>query len=366
MEFADESEIALSISKGVSSPSSVNPDLLSRKVTKRKPLASVSEMLDGIRKCDRVVLAQAITLVESNNLKHYEIAQELVQACLPFAGNSIRIGITGVPGAGKSTLIESFGLHLCEKHQRKIAVLAVDPSSKKSGGSILGDKTRMSGLAARQDVFIRPSPSTCALGGVADKTRETMLLCEAAGYDTLLIETVGVGQSEITVHGMVDFFLLLMISGAGDELQGIKRGIMEMADGIVITKADGKNINAAESARTQYQNAVHYFPRTIQAWSPRVLTASATENKGMQGIWEMILEFESTLRKQNVWESKRAEQLKAWMQDSIAQSLKHDFYEHPSVKEGYGELETQVLQAKLSPFQAARKLLDHYLNGQKP
>jgi LAO/AO transport system kinase len=298
--------------------------------------------------------------VESSLPRHQEIAQELIHRCLPYSGNSIRLGITGVPGAGKSTFIESFGTRLHDYYKRNIAVLAIDPSSQVTGGSILGDKTRMTELSMRENVFIRPSPSSCSLGGVTQKTRETVLICEAAGFDTILIETVGVGQSETAVHGMVDFFLLLMLAGAGDELQGIKRGIMEMADGIAITKADGSNVNKAKLARIEYQNALHLFPPNPWHWTPRVVTTSALEREGIDDVWQMVIDFEAKLKEGAYWQGRRKDQLHSWMTESIHQNLLQDFHQNLAVQEEYSDLERDVVLGKLSPFQAAKRLVEKY------
>ncbi len=357
-------EFSLNVVEGVERPPTVNPYLRRRPAA--RTLTRVEDYVEGIRAGDRVVLARAITLVESQNPGHRALAEQVVQACLPASGRSIRIGITGVPGVGKSTFIESLGVHLHDAVGRKVAVLAVDPSSQRSKGSILGDKTRMEELGKRADVFIRPSPSASSLGGVAEKTRETVLLCEAAGFDTLLIETVGVGQSETTVHGMVDFFLLLMLAGAGDELQGIKRGIMEMADGLVITKADGDNALKAERARVEYQTALHLFPANPLGWTPRTLTCSSVENRGIPAIWEMIAEYEALLKADGHWDAKRREQVREWMRDSIFQSLEHDFYEDVAVRERLGSSEAEVVAGTLSPFQAARELLALYHRARLP
>lgn len=354
-EFAAQSEIALGIAKGIEAPSIVNPNI--GNVVRKKREISVDEYVEGIRSGNRTLLARAITLVESGLPKHQEIAQELIHRCLPLSGKSIRLGITGVPGAGKSTFIESFGMRLHGHFGRKIAVLAIDPSSQVSGGSILGDKTRMTELSVAENVFIRPSPSGCSLGGVTQKTRETVLLCEAAGFDTILIETVGVGQSETAVHGMVDFFLLLMLAGAGDELQGIKRGIMEMADGIAITKADGANLQKAKLARAEYQNALHLFPPNPWHWSPRVVTTSALERQGIDDVWQMVLDFETKLKGEGFWEGRRKEQLRNWMTESIHQGLLQEFESCRAVQDEYGDLERDVVLGKLSPFQAARRLV---------
>jgi len=247
----------------------------------RRGTLSLQQYVDGILHGDRTILARAITLVESSRETDRAIAEQIVEECLPHSGNSIRVGITGVPGAGKSSVIEVLGNYLISDRVKKVAVLAIDPSSKVSGGSILGDKTRMNSLSASDMAFVRPSPSRGTLGGVAQRTRETMLLCEAAGYENILVETVGVGQSETTVHDMVDFFLLISLAGAGDELQGMKRGVMELADLVAINKADGANTRAAEKARTEAQNALHYLPAALSGWTPRALTCSAQTGKGI-------------------------------------------------------------------------------------
>src|SRR5512133_2403238 len=285
MDKKPEFKSALQVKEGIPQPPSINPAVLTKSVRRRKKKYSADEFVSGILSGDRTILSQAITLVESSLPQHYETAQVIIEKCLPFSSKSIRIGITGVPGAGKSTFIESFGLHIT-REGRKLAVLTIDPSSEQTKGSILGDKTRMEQLSVHPHAFIRPSPSSGSLGGVARKTRETIILCEAAGYDTILVETVGVGQSETEVHSMVDFFLLLMLAGAGDEIQGIKRGIMEMADMIAITKADGQNALNAEAARVLYQNAIHLFPPAPSGWKPRVVTCSARNQTGISVLWD--------------------------------------------------------------------------------
>ncbi|HSQ41195.1 MAG TPA: methylmalonyl Co-A mutase-associated GTPase MeaB [Fibrobacteraceae bacterium] len=357
-EFAQQSDIALGISRGVEVSSIVNPNFVGG-ARKRREL-SLEDYFQGIRSGDRMILARAITLIESSLPRHQEVAQELIHRSLPYTGSSIRLGITGVPGAGKSTFIESFGLRLHDHFQRKIAVLAIDPSSQVSGGSILGDKTRMAELSGRPNVFIRPSPSGCSLGGVTQKTRESVLLCEAAGFDTIFIETVGVGQSETAVHGMVDFFLLLMLAGAGDGLQGIKRGIMEMADGIAITKADGSNLHKAQLARVEYQNALHLFPPNPWKWAPRVISTSALERQGMDEVWQMVLDFAEQLRQGRFWDQRRKEQVRGWMQESIHQGLLQDFQDNPAVRAEYSDLEREVVLGHVSPFLAAKKLVEIY------
>ena len=277
----------LQVNAGVAQPSIVNPYLKQMR-KKRHKLFTPDEYVAGILKGDVSMLGQAVTLIESVLPEHQAIAQEVIEKCLPYSGNSVRIGIGGVPGAGKSTSIDAFGVHLHNNYGGKLAVLAIDPSSEKTKGSILGDKTRMEKLAVHPKSFIRPSPSAGSLGGVARKTRETIILCEAAGYDHIFVETVGVGQSETACHSMVDFFLLIQLAGTGDELQGIKRGIMEMADGIVINKADGDNIERANLAKAQFQSALHLFPPTLSGWIPEVLTYSGYYGIGIKEVWEMI------------------------------------------------------------------------------
>lgn len=352
---------ALAVNKGIAQPPAVNPRL---KRKKRISIQPSSYYVDGILDGNVTILSQAITLIESNSASHYEVAQEIIEKCLPYSDNSIRIGITGVPGAGKSTFIEALGLHLV-KSGEKLAVLAIDPSSERSKGSILGDKTRMERLSQEANAYIRPSPSAGTLGGVARKTRETIILCEAAGFKNILIETVGVGQSETAVHSMVDFFLLLMLSGAGDELQGIKRGIMEMADAITINKADGENINKAKIARTSYQNALHLFPPTPSGWQPKVVTCSAIKNTGVPEIWELISEYRTQVTENNYFEQRRQAQAKYWMYESINEQLRSDFYQHPEIKSVLETTEEDVLNEKTSSFVAAKQLLDTYFAALK-
>jgi LAO/AO transport system kinase len=280
---------------------------------------------------------------------------------MPYTGNSIRIGITGVPGAGKSSFIEVLGNHITSLGH-KLAVLAIDPSSERSGGSILGDKTRMEQLSINPSAFIRPSPSAGSLGGVAKKTREIIYLCEAAGFDVIFIETVGVGQSETAVHSMVDFFLLLMLAGAGDELQGIKRGIMEMADAIAITKADGNNKDRAELARIEYQNALHLFPPQNSRWAPRVQTCSAFESKSIYNIWETISEYMIFIKSNNYFSEHRVEQAKYWMHQTIKENLCDNFYNDSAIKLMIAKVEKEVLAGKISSFEAARSLINEYYN----
>jgi len=357
----DKFKSALNVQRGIEQPESINPEVIKKFRENKKIKRSVQEYVDGIINGNRTILGQAITLIESSLPDHNQIAQEIIEKCLPYAGNSIRIGITGVPGVGKSTFIESMGKYITSKGN-KLAVLAVDPSSERSKGSILGDKTRMEELATDPDAFIRPSPSAGSLGGVARKTRETIVLCEAAGFNTIFIETVGVGQSETAVHSMVDFFLLLMLSGAGDELQGIKRGIMEMADAIVINKADGENIRKAEQAKNEYQNALHLFPPTPSGWIPKVLTCSSLVKTGIDEVWKVINEFIEKQKSNKFFALKRKEQAKYWMYESINESLKNNFYQQDNIKNKLKFFEENVLQGKMNSFLAARMLLNEYFN----
>ncbi|MEA2107337.1 MAG: methylmalonyl Co-A mutase-associated GTPase MeaB [Bacteroidota bacterium] len=357
----DKFKSALNVQRGIEQPESINPEVIKKFRENKKIKRSVQEYVDGIINGNRTILGQAITLIESSLPDHNQIAQKIIEKCLPYAGNSIRIGITGVPGVGKSTFIESMGKYITSKGN-KLAVLAVDPSSERSKGSILGDKTRMEELATDPDAFIRPSPSAGSLGGVARKTRETIVLCEAAGFNTIFIETVGVGQSETAVHSMVDFFLLLMLAGAGDELQGIKRGIMEMADAIVINKADGENIRKAEQAKNEYQNALHLFPPTPSGWIPKVLTCSSLVKTGIDEVWEVINEFIEKQKSNKFFALKRKEQAKYWMYESINESLKNNFYQQEIIKNKLKFFEENVLQGKMNSFLAARMLLNEYFN----
>lgn len=311
---------------------------------------------EGIRAGDRTILSKAITVVESTHAQHHQLAGEIVELCYPFSGKATRIGITGVPGVGKSTFIETFGKHLTARGHR-VAVLAIDPSSTVSRGSILGDKTRMEKLAADQDAFIRPTPSSAGLGGVARMTRETMILCEAAGYDYILVETVGVGQSETEVRSMVDFFLLLMLAGAGDELQGIKRGIMEMADAVCITKADSGHEQDALRAMRQYKSALHLMPPSVSGWIPQVMTCSALENKGIPEIHEMINEFMRQAMLSGNLEKARGLQAIEWFRQSLQAGLLRQFYSNPGIADDISKLENEITENRTSPFRAAEVLL---------
>jgi LAO/AO transport system kinase len=346
----------------VAQPPSVNPYLSNR--PKRKPLPSASELVEGILKGDITMLSRAVTLVESLSPAHQTIAQEVIEKCLPYSGNSRRIGITGVPGAGKSTSIDVFGLHVL-RDGGKLAVLAIDPSSERTKGSILGDKTRMEKLSQHPGAFIRPSPSAGSLGGVARKTRETIVLCEAAGYNNIFVETVGVGQSETAVHSMVDFFLLIQLAGTGDELQGIKRGIMEMADGIVINKADGDNVGPAQLAQAQFRSALHLFPPTTSGWMPEVLTYSGYYELGIAEVWQMIDRYFDFVKGNGYFEQKRREQARYWMYESINEHLRSNFYNNPAIEEMLQANEADVLANRRSSFIAARDVLDYYFKSLK-
>ncbi len=351
----DHHDSALHVSSGVNDQPIVNPYF--KRVRRRK--LTTDEYVEGILAGNITILSQAITLVESNLPEHYAQAQEIIERCLPHAGRSIRVGITGVPGAGKSTFIEAIGGTVTAMGH-KLAVLAIDPSSERSGGSILGDKTRMETLTTNPAVFIRPSPSAGSLGGVARKTRESVVLVEAAGFDVVFIETVGVGQSETVVHSMVDIFMLLQIAGAGDELQGIKRGIMEMADMVVVTKADGENIHRAGLAKAQITNALRLFPEPESGWRPKVLTCSSKERTGLTEVWATVTEFISFVERNGFLSANRNRQSKYWMYESINEALKSDFYNDPEVKSRLSDYEDRVLGAKISSFVAAKELLDFY------
>ena len=355
-EYADtHHDTALNVAQGVDEQPIVNPYFTRRK----KRSLTTEEYVEGILAGNITTLSQAITLIESNNPDHYAQAQEIIERCLPHAGKSVRIGITGVPGAGKSTFIEAIG-NTVTAQGHKLAVLAIDPSSERSGGSILGDKTRMESICHNPDVFIRPSPSAGSLGGVARKTRETIVLCEAAGFDVIFIETVGVGQSETAVHSMVDLFMLLQISGAGDELQGIKRGIMEMADLMVITKADGENIHKAELARTQFQGALRLFPTPESGWKPQVFTASSVTRAGLEEVWKGVEEYLEHVERNGYFAHNRNRQNKYWMYESINEALRNSFYHAPEIEARIAEYEQRVLDDKISSFIAAKELLDIY------
>ena len=350
---------ALNEKPGISAPEIISSVAVGNIQRFRKIQPSVKELVDGILAKNITALSRAITLVESTNSSHLAKANEVINACLPYANKSVRIGITGVPGVGKSTFIEAFGKHLTGLG-KKVAVLAVDPSSTISHGSILGDKTRMEELVKDKNAFIRPSASGETLGGVARKTRETITLCEAAGFDTIIIETVGVGQSETAVHSMVDFFLLLKISGAGDELQGIKRGIMEMADAIVINKADGDNIKRANLAKLEFNRALHLFPAKKSGWIPTTAACSAITHEGISDVWETIQKFLELTKGNNYFFEKRKEQNQYWMLETINEQLKTNFYNNPDIQKSLDTTKKAVQNDEISPFAAAQKLLEKY------
>lgn len=355
-------ESALKVNKGVEQPPVLNQKALQELKNRKRSEMPVDAYVEGILAGDRTILSRAITLVESSLPAHYEQAQQIIEKCIPWSARSFRIGITGVPGVGKSTFIEAFGMYLINQGH-KIAVLAVDPSSEISKGSILGDKTRMEVLSNQENAFIRPSPSAGSLGGVARKTREIIILCEAAGFDRILVETVGVGQSETAVHSMVDFFLLLMLAGAGDELQGIKRGIMEMCDGMIINKADGDNLIQAQKARVQYQNALHLFPAPQSGWKPQVEICSSIQKTGMELIHHMIEDYEKQLKGNGFFNEKRKAQQKHQMYESIQQYLVDNFHHHPDVQNITRETLKKLNENLLTSYQAAQKLLDAYFNN---
>lgn len=329
----------------------------------RKQYQDVQYYTEGILGGNRVILSQAITLVESRLLQHQILAQSILETCLPYTGNSIRVGITGVPGVGKSTFIDSFGVKILEEG-RKLAILAVDPSSQISKGSILGDKTRMAQLAVAPHAYIRPSPAGDSLGGVSRKTRETILLCEAAGFDLIIVETVGVGQSEVAVHSMVDFFLLLLLPGAGDELQGIKRGIVEMADLIAVNKADGDNAQKALNSAIDYRNALHLFPPKESNWIPPVVTCAAINGAGLEDIWQKILDYQAFTQSNGFFAHQRQQQIKNWFHDSIEQQLTNQFYQLPGLQDELSKMEQKVLNRELSPTHAASTLLQLFWKTQ--
>ncbi|SEH24254.1 methylmalonyl Co-A mutase-associated GTPase MeaB [Selenomonas sp. KH1T6] len=336
----------------------INPALASGKLKpKRKMIMSEDDYVEGVAKGDRMTLSRAITLIESNSPRHFAKAQRVLQRLLPRTGKALRIGITGVPGAGKSTMIEAFGNMLCDAGHR-VAVLTVDPTSSVTKGSILGDKTRMGTLSRRPEAFIRPSPAGGTLGGVARKSRETMLMCEAAGYDVIIIETVGVGQSETTVRSMVDFFLLVVLTGAGDELQGIKKGIMELADAIVINKADGDNLTKAQVSRGQYERMIEYIRPATPGWPTHAYLCSALEKTGLKELWEVIQAFQKMTTESGVWQKRRDGQLLDWMHSMIDEHLHNLFFEDAVVTGRMPEIREAVLQGVVSPTQAVAELIN--------
>jgi len=352
----EKKESALHISKGKSIVSNINLNFKRKKRQQR----SSKEFVKGILEGNRVVLSQAITLIESTQTKHQELAQQIIEACLPYSGKSLRIGLTGTPGVGKSTFIDSFG-QVILKENRQLAVLAIDPSSQLSKGSILGDKTRMETLSVHPNVFVRPSAAGESLGGVARKTRESIILCEAGGFDTIIVETVGVGQSETAVHSMVDFFLLLLLPNSGDELQGIKRGVMEMADLIAINKADGDALFAAKLAKKQCRNGLHLFPPKTSNWIATAELCSALEQTGLEIIWQHILSHQNQTTINGYFQKHRQEQAKYWLEESIQQQLKQLFYQHSNIKNAFMKIEAQVIKGQLSPFKAAELLMHSFL-----
>ncbi len=362
----DKAYKGLKVNDGVESLGSVNP-YLSQLRKRRTAELSVNDYVEGILRGDVTVLSRAVTLVESLRPEHQAVAQEVIERCLPYSGKSVRVGITGVPGAGKSTSIDAFGMHVLSQGEGKLAVLAVDPSSERSKGSILGDKTRMERLALHPRAFIRPSASSGSLGGVARKTRETIILCEAAGYDTVFVETVGVGQSETAVCSMVDFFLLIQIAGAGDELQGIKRGIMEMADGIVINKADGDNVEAARRAAMHYRNALQLFPMPMSGIRPSVLTYSGFFDIGIKEIWDMITEYIAKAKDNGSFDLRRNSQQKYWLYESLEEQIKQRFYNASGMIDMLERYEQLLFSGKVTSFVAASKLLEYYdkINGER-
>lgn len=356
-------DTALRVNQGIEQPPSVNRSAAQHFSRQVRKLLTPAEYLEGIRLGNKTLLSQGITLIESALPQHQQIAQEVIRLCLPFSGNSIRIGITGVPGVGKSTFIESLG-KLLTAQGHKIAVLAIDPSSSRSRGSILGDKTRMEDLSADPNAFIRPSPSGGSLGGVARKTRETIILCEAAGYDTIFVETVGVGQSETAVHSMVDFFLLLMLAGAGDELQGIKRGIMEMADAVFINKADGDNLNRVNISLAELRNALHFFPPTESGWMPVCEAISAIAGSGISNVHDIIESYVVHAKNNGFFEKKRLNQAKQILTDVINQALHDHFYQQPEIKKQLHKVENELVEGKISAYAAAQRLLQAYFSIQ--
>ena len=350
-------EFASFVMKGVEGPSAI-----SNRIRKKRRQLSVDDYVDGVLNQNRTILARAITLIESNADAHREIGQEVIQRLLPHSGNAIRLGITGVPGAGKSTFVECLGVKLCERGQ-KVAVLAVDPSSSLSGGSILGDKTRMEKLSRDTRAFIRPSPTGGALGGVAEKSRSTIILCEAAGYDTVLVETVGVGQNETTVRQMVDCFLLVSIAGAGDDLQGIKKGVVELADIFTVNKADGNNKIRAQRARSEMETVLHYLTPYTPDWKIPSLTCSALKGDGVDELWETVERFYDHLKTKGLLELRRSQQNVNWMHEMMMQDLKHHFLNYEKVASKLKQCEQEVALGKMPAYTAAKMLLDEFLDG---
>ncbi|WP_413789010.1 methylmalonyl Co-A mutase-associated GTPase MeaB [Bacillus kandeliae] len=358
-KLEESGDSALHVMKGIASSHDGFTSSKKKRFQKKvKSLPNIEELVAGVRSGSRKDLAKAITFIESNANEHYQFGQELLQQLLPQTGRSIRIGITGVPGAGKSTFIEAFGKMLCDSGF-KTAVLAIDPSSSISGGSILGDKTRMELLAKHPNAFIRPSPSSGTLGGVHRKTRETMLLCESAGFEIILVETVGVGQSEFLVRGMVDIFLLLALTGAGDELQGMKKGIMELADAIIVNKADGENEPLAKKTQREFNQILHMLQPSTKGWQSKAYTCSSIEQRGIVEIWEMIQAFEKATKESGVFDERRSSQTKEWMHTLILEQLKTNFYQHSYVKEHIKEMERKAMNGEMTPSQAVENLFSH-------
>ncbi|MGC6429677.1 MAG: methylmalonyl Co-A mutase-associated GTPase MeaB [Jejuia sp.] len=354
--MTNKKKTALKTSEGVSDSETSTPISISQFKSRRTKNVNAIQLVNGVLNRNITDLSRSITLVESTKPSHQKKANTILKSCLPHANNSIRIGITGVPGVGKSTFIETFGKHLTALGKR-VAVLAIDPSSSVTKGSILGDKTRMEALVKDKNAYIRPSASGETLGGVARKTRESIVLCEAAGFDIILIETVGVGQSEIAVHSMVDFFLLLKLAGAGDELQGIKRGIIEMADAIAINKADGDNKKAAKLAKVEFNRALHLYPQKTSGWTPKVALCSAVENEGIDTIWQLISKYITLTKSNNYFDKKRNEQNKFWLIQTIESRLKSDFFNEGKVKVALEEQLKLVESNKTTPFAAAEFIL---------
>jgi LAO/AO transport system kinase len=355
----EEQYKGLRVETSPTSPGSVNP-YLNFRAKRRKPELTADQYVEGILAGDVTILSRAVTLLESTRPEHEQLAQQVIARCLPHAGKSVRIGISGVPGAGKSTSIDEFGLHVLERTGGKLAVLAIDPTSERTGGSILGDKTRMEKLSVHPKSFIRPSPSGGSLGGVARKTRETIVLCEAAGYNTIFVETVGVGQSETACHSMVDFFLVLQVTGTGDELQGIKRGIMEMADGIALNKCDGDNVERCKLAAAYYKNALHLFPTPPSGWTTQVYMYSGLFGYGIKELWDSIYEYIDFVKHNGYFEERRNNQNLYWLHETIEQAIHSRFYNDSRVITALQQAEDDVRAARQTSFRAAENVLNTY------